>query len=54
MPAVLVDVEVALGIDVALAGFQRRLHVPDPVQFIACVLRVQVPGLDDLCVLERG
>src|SRR5690606_9351837 len=52
LPAVLVDVEVAPGVDVPRAALQGRGDVPDAVQLVAGQRRVEVAGFDHLGVLE--
>src|SRR5688572_24566686 len=52
LPRVLVDVERAALVDVSLAGLQRRVDDPNPVQLIARVLLVDVQRLQDVAVLE--
>ncbi|MNQ88619.1 hypothetical protein D3C85_1038940 [compost metagenome] len=52
LPAVFVDVHVALGIDMPFARLDRGDHFPDPVQLIAGQVLVDVPGLDHIVVLE--
>src|SRR5690606_38746196 len=47
LPGVFVDVEVTLGVDVALAGLEGGFHVPDTVQLIAGQILVDVTGLED-------
>lgn len=55
LPGVLVDIEVTLGIDVALAGLEGGFHVPDAVQLVAGQILVDMTGLEDVRVLEvRG
>ncbi|VVN72473.1 hypothetical protein PS687_05636 [Pseudomonas fluorescens] len=52
LPAVFVDVHVALGVDVPLARLDRADHFPHAVQFVAGQVLVDVAGLDDVVVLE--
>ncbi|MNH14879.1 hypothetical protein D3C79_744800 [compost metagenome] len=53
-PAVLIDIEHTLGINVPLARLQGRFHHPDPVHLIAQQILVEVVGLDDVVVLEAA
>src|SRR5690606_11521600 len=53
LPAILVDVEHAFGVDIALAIPESGLDHPDPVQLVARQILVDMAGLDDLLVLER-
>ncbi|MCY1434749.1 hypothetical protein D9M71_508180 [compost metagenome] len=52
LPGVFVDVEVTLGVDMALARFQGRDHMPYPAQLVTGQVLVDVPGLEDVGVLE--
>src|SRR5688572_200352 len=52
LPRILVDVERAALVDVALSGLQRRVHHPDAVQFVARMLLVDVQRLQDVAVLQ--
>ncbi|MNN53235.1 hypothetical protein D3C81_1679780 [compost metagenome] len=54
LPGVLVDEEVALGIDVALAGLEGRLDFPDPVQLVTGQVLVDMASLEDVRVLQLG
>ena len=53
LPAVFVDVHVALGVDMPLVRLDGADHFPHPVQLIAGQVLVDMPGLDDVVVLER-
>src|SRR5690606_24567655 len=52
LPGVFIDVEVTLGIDVALARLQGRFHVPDAVQLIAAQILIDMAGFDDVRILQ--
>ncbi|MCY1421395.1 hypothetical protein D9M71_370510 [compost metagenome] len=52
LPGVFVDVEVTLGVDMTLAFLQGGDHMPDTAQLIPAQVLVDVPGLDDVGVLE--
>src|SRR5688572_2082023 len=52
LPRVLVDVERAALVDVALARLQRGVDDPDPVQLVARVLLVDVQRLQNVPVLQ--
>ncbi|MNZ83548.1 hypothetical protein D3C78_1022790 [compost metagenome] len=54
LPGVLVEVHVALGVDVPLAGLQGGLHVPYAVQLVAAQVLVDVALLDDVGVFHVG
>ncbi|MNG30956.1 hypothetical protein D3C84_1166800 [compost metagenome] len=51
-PGVLIEVHVALGINVPLVGLQRAFHFPHTVQFVAGQVLVDVTGLDDVVVFD--
>ena len=51
-PAVLVDEEATLGIDVPLAALESRLDFPDTVKLVARQILIDVTGLDDVLVLQ--
>src|SRR5690606_26703769 len=51
-PAVLIDIEATLTIDVALAGLEVGLDFPDPMQLVASQILVHMAGLDDVAVLD--
>ncbi|MNI84962.1 hypothetical protein D3C73_1419130 [compost metagenome] len=51
-PAVFVKKQHALGIDMPRACLERAFHHPHPVQLITGVLRVEVPGLEQVGVLH--
>src|SRR5690606_17402192 len=53
-PGVLVDIETALGIDVALAFLQVALDHPDAVQLITRKVLIGMPGLENIGVLHAG
>ena len=48
LPAVFVEIENAAGVDVILALLQRRFEFPDPVEFVASQLGVDVLPLQDV------
>ncbi|KFF35227.1 hypothetical protein G039_0311085 [Pseudomonas aeruginosa VRFPA01] len=53
-PAVLVEVQGALAVDMASAGLEPAFHHPDPVQLVAGVLRIEMSGLDQILVFHLG
>src|SRR3990167_3703748 len=52
LPGIFVDEEVTLGIDMTLARFQGRGHMPDAVQLITGQVLVDMASLDDLVILQ--
>ncbi|MNN93758.1 hypothetical protein D3C81_2122670 [compost metagenome] len=54
LPGVFVEVHVALGVNVTLTRFQGAFHFPHPVQFIAGQVLIDVPGLENVGIFQRG
>ena len=54
VPAVFLDVEAPLAVDVAEALAQRGLDHPDAPQLVSHVVRVGVPGRQQLILRQRG
>src|SRR3546814_12705176 len=50
----LIEIHVALGVDVTFVWLDRTDHFPDPMQLIAGQILVDVAGLDHVVVLEAG
>ena len=52
LPGIFIQVEGTLGVNMAVAVFQSGFHFPDPVQFIAGMILIDVTCLDDVIVLQ--
>src|SRR5690606_36209795 len=51
-PAVFINIEATLAIDVALTGLEVGLDFPDPMQLVASQVLIHVARLDDVAVLD--
>ncbi|MNF00374.1 hypothetical protein D3C80_1991960 [compost metagenome] len=54
LPGVLIEVHVPCRIDVALPRLDLGHHLPDAVQLVAGQVLVDMPGLQDVGILEAG
>src|SRR5690606_2890977 len=51
-PAVFIDIEATLAINVALTGYEVGLAFPDPMQHVASQVLIPEARLDDVAVLD--